>query len=68
MRPSSLGPAVKRKFELEEEKDQYLSPPTKRPNCYSVERGGLLMAHSRLVVLMQLLAFLFSNLITGKSG
>ncbi|XP_069692411.1 PPP2R1A-PPP2R2A-interacting phosphatase regulator 1 isoform X2 [Periplaneta americana] len=50
MRPSSLGPAVKRKFELEEEKDQYLSPPTKRPNCYSVERGGLLMAHSRCYV------------------
>lgn len=39
MRPSTLGP-VKRKFDLEEEKIEYLSPPTKRPNC------GLLMAHT----------------------
>ncbi|KDR14795.1 protein FAM122A isoform X1 [Zootermopsis nevadensis] len=46
IRPSSLGP-VKRKFDLEEEKtDQYLSPPAKRPNSFTVDRGGLLMAHS----------------------
>lgn len=46
MRPSSLGP-VKRKFDLEEDKgDQYLSPPAKRLNSYTMDRGGLLMAHS----------------------
>ncbi|PSN41618.1 hypothetical protein C0J52_17775 [Blattella germanica] len=39
MRPSTLGP-VKRKFDLEDEKVEYLSPPAKRPNC------GLLMAHT----------------------
>ncbi|XP_067007904.1 P2R1A-PPP2R2A-interacting phosphatase regulator 1 isoform X2 [Anabrus simplex] len=43
IRPSTLGP-VKRKCELEE--DQYASPPAKRANCFIVDRGGLLMAHS----------------------
>ncbi|KAK6632456.1 hypothetical protein RUM44_007498 [Polyplax serrata] len=38
LRPSSLG-VVKRKFELEEDKESsYLSPPAKRPTC-----GGLAM-------------------------
>nr|CAD7260687.1 unnamed protein product [Timema shepardi] len=49
MRQSSLGP-VKRKFDLEEEKaDQYISPPTKRPNCFGSDRGGLLMAHNNML-------------------
>nr|CAD7392212.1 unnamed protein product [Timema cristinae] len=49
MRQSSLGP-VKRKFDLEEEKaDQYISPPTKRPNCFGSDRGGLLMAQNNML-------------------
>lgn len=38
LRPSSLG-VVKRKFELEDDKESsYLSPPAKRPSC-----GGLMI-------------------------
>lgn len=45
MRPSTLGPAVKRKFELDDA-EQYRSPPTKR---LSTGNGsGLLMAQHRL--------------------
>lgn len=45
VRPSTLGPAVKRKFELDEA-EQYRSPPTKR---LSTGNGsGLLIAQHRL--------------------
>lgn len=42
MRPSTLGPAVKRKFELEEA-EQHRSPPAKRMSTGN--GSGLLMAH-----------------------
>lgn len=45
MRPSTLGPAVKRKFELDDA-EQYRSPPTKRLSTGN--GGGLLMAQHRL--------------------